>query len=74
MDKKSVDSIASIEGLTNRQKIDMLLEIDSFNRATLGIDSSKKDVDEAKKLTAKVIREIKKIDPEEGKLFTIYKD
>jgi hypothetical protein len=74
MDKEVLERISQAEGWTNRQKIDKLLEIDSFTRANLGIDSTKKDVEEAKRLTARIIREIKKIDPEEGKLFTIYND
>jgi hypothetical protein len=74
MDKEVIENISVHEHWTNRQKIDKLLEIDSFNRAKLGIDSTKKEIDEAKRLTARVIREIKKIDPEEGNLFTIYKD
>ena len=74
MDKEVLDRISQAEGWTNRQKIDKLLEIDSFTRANLGIDSTRKDVEEAKRLTARIIREIKKIDPEEGKLFTIYND
>lgn len=74
MDKEVLERISQAEGWTNRQKIDKLLEIDSFTRANLGIDSTRKDVEEAKRLTARIIREIKKIDPEEGKLFTIYND
>lgn len=74
MDKEVIENISLHEDWTNRQKIDKLLEIDSFNRANLGIDSTKKEIDEAKRLTARIIREIKKIDPEEGNLFTIYKD
>jgi hypothetical protein len=74
MDKEVLERISQAEGWTNRRKIDKLLEIDSFTRANLGIDSTKKDVEEAKRLTARIIREIKKIDPEEGKLFTIYND
>jgi hypothetical protein len=74
MDKEVLDRISQAEGWTNRQKIDKLLEIDSFTRANLGIDSTRKDLEEAKRLTARIIREIKKIDPEEGKLFTIYND
>lgn len=74
MDKEVLERISQAEGWTNRQKIDKLLEIDSFTRANLGVDSTRKDVEEAKRLTARIIREIKKIDPEEGKLFTIYND
>lgn len=74
MDKEIIEEISRNEDLSNRQKIDKLLEIDSFTRAGLGIDSAKKEIDEAKRLTARIIREIKRIDPDEGKLFTNYDD
>jgi len=74
MDKEIIEKISQSEELSNRQKIDKLLEIDSFTRASLGIDSAKKEIDEAKRLTARIIREIKRIDPDEGKLFTNYDD
>lgn len=74
MDKEIIEETSRNEDLSNRQKIDKLLEIDSFTRAGLGIDSTKKEIDEAKRLTARIIREIKRIDPDEGKLFTNYDD
>jgi hypothetical protein len=74
MDYGDIESIAAMEGWTNRQKIDELLRIDSYIRTDLGIDSTKKEIDEAKRKSARIIREIKKIDPEEGKLFTNYPD
>lgn len=74
MDYGDIESIATMEGWTNRQKIDELLRIDSYIRTDLGIDSTKKEIDEAKRKSARIIREIKKIDPEEGKLFTNYPD
>ena len=71
---EDIEKIESFTTWSNRKKIDELLRIDSYLRTELGIDSTKKELDEAKRKSARIIREIKKIDPEEGKLFTNYPD
>lgn len=71
---EDIEKVSAFTTWSNRQKIDELLRIDSYIRTELGTDSTKKELEEAKRKSNRIIREIKKIDPEEGKLFTNYPD
>ena len=53
--------------ITDREKIDKLLEIDAHLYTNLGIDSTKKERLEVKRLSKKIYRMIQGINPAIGK-------
>ena len=54
-----IEQIASSTQLSNRQKVDELLRIDCKQYTELGIDSTKTEREEVKKLSRKIYRLIK---------------
>tara|TARA_R100000734_G_C3204240_1_gene21893 strand:+ start:231 stop:473 length:243 start_codon:yes stop_codon:yes gene_type:complete len=54
-----IEQIASSTQLSNRQKVDELLRIDCKQYTQLGIDSTKTEREEVKKLSRKIYRLIK---------------
>lgn len=59
---------------TNKQKKDKLLEYDSKMYCYLGIDSTKKEKEDAKKKSRAIYRAIAKFEPQLGKNFLWYLD
>ena len=67
--KYNTDDIDKILGFTSwsdKKKVDTLLQIDCNAYARLGSDSSKKDREEAKKISKKIYKGIKLVSPEVG--------
>ena len=59
--------ITNIDNTSDREKIDKLLEIDAHLYTNLGIDSTKKERLEVKRLSKKIYRMIQGINPAIGK-------
>ena len=68
-----IDEVVS-SAKTNKQKKDKLLEYDSKMYCYLGIDSTKKEQEDAKKKSRAIYRAIAKFDPVLGKNFLWYLD
>lgn len=68
------DKIMSYKTLTDKQKIDSLLELDAVMYVNQGIDSSKSEKAETKKKSRVVYRQIKKIDNSLGDQLLIHQD
>tara|TARA_R110000787_G_scaffold136197_1_gene248700 strand:+ start:1860 stop:2102 length:243 start_codon:yes stop_codon:yes gene_type:complete len=69
-----IDKILSYTSISNKQKIDRLLEIDAYQYCNLGIDSTKTEKEEVKKNSRTIYRAISKIDYPTGKLFLEHQD
>jgi|TARA_R100001509_G_C4772349_1_gene183463 hypothetical protein len=61
-----IQKILDFKSWSKRRKIDTLLEIDMYLYSDIGTDSSKTEVDTAKKSSRKIYRAIKSIDNEMG--------
>ena len=61
-----IQRILDFKSWSKRKKIDTLLEIDMYLYSDIGTDSSKNEVDIAKKSSRKIYRAIKSIDNEMG--------
>ena len=59
-----IQRILDFKSWSKRKKIDTLLEIDMYLYSDIGTDSSKTEVDTAKKSSRKIYRSIKSIDNE----------
>lgn len=59
----NVDKILGYKSWSDRRKIDSLLEMDCIMYTELGVDSTKKERDEVKKMSRKIYKAIKSIDP-----------
>ncbi len=59
----NIDKILGYKSWGNRRKIDSLLEMDCIMYTELGVDSTKKERDEVKKMSRKIYKAIKSIDP-----------
>tara|TARA_R100000654_G_scaffold47376_2_gene73629 strand:- start:884 stop:1111 length:228 start_codon:yes stop_codon:yes gene_type:complete len=59
----NVDKILGYKSWSDRRKIDSLLEMDCIMYTELGIDSTKKERDDVKKMSRKIYKAIKSIDP-----------
>jgi|TARA_B100000900_G_scaffold278380_1_gene238056 hypothetical protein len=67
----NIDDIEKILGFTSwseKRKIESLLEIDAELYCNLGVESSKTEVENAKKQSRKIYRAIKTIDEYTGRL------
>lgn len=68
-----IDEVMS-SSITNKEKKNKLLEYDSKMYCYLGIDSTKKEKENAKKKSRAIYRAIAKFDPLLGKNFLWYLD
>jgi hypothetical protein len=59
----NIDKILGYKSWGNRRKIDSLLEMDCIMYTELGVDSTKKERDDVKKMSRKIYKAIKSIDP-----------
>ena len=63
-----IDEVLNNDISSNKERIDLLLEIDADNVAELGKNSSKEDRKKVKRNSLNIYRAIKKIDKVEGEL------
>jgi hypothetical protein len=63
-----IDEVLNNDISSNKERIDLLLEIDADNVAELGKNSSKEDKKKVKRNSLNIYRAIKKIDKVEGEL------
>lgn len=68
---KDIDKIASLESLTEEEKVDELLRIDCFMYTNLGTDSTQAERDEVKKTSSRIYQIINSIDEEVGSLLVM---
>ncbi len=68
---KDIDKIASLESLTEAEKIDELLRIDCFMYTNLGTDSTQAERDEVEKTSSRIYQIINSIDEEVGSLLVM---
>ncbi len=68
---KDIDKIASLESLTEEEKVDELLRIDCFMYTNLGTDSTQAERDEVKKTSSRIYKIINSIDEEVGSLLVM---
>ena len=64
-----IEKIVEFKTWSNKKKVDELLRLDCNQYANLGINSSKKEVEEVNKTSRKIYRLIKKVDKELGEKF-----
>jgi hypothetical protein len=64
-----IEKIVEFKTWSNKKKVDELLRLDCNQYTTLGINSSKKEVEEVNKTSRKIYRLIKKVDKELGEKF-----
>ncbi len=64
-----IEKIVEFKTWSNKKKIDELLRLDCNQYTNLGINSSKKEVEEVNKTSRKIYRLIKKVDKELGEKF-----
>jgi|TARA_R110000822_G_scaffold45661_2_gene122045 hypothetical protein len=69
-----IDKIYNYKTISNRIKIDRLLEIDVIQYTNLGLDSTKKEKDIVKKNSKYIYKTIKKIDESTGNLLLEHQD
>ena len=69
-----IDKILNYKTYSLKRKIDSLLEMDSNIYCNLGIDSTKSEKKEAKKLSKQIYRAIKTLDPEQGNKYLYLMD
>tara|TARA_R110000796_G_scaffold78122_1_gene174504 strand:+ start:1533 stop:1766 length:234 start_codon:yes stop_codon:yes gene_type:complete len=69
-----IDKIYNYKTISNRIKIDRLLEIDVIQYTNLGSDSTKKEKDIVKKNSKYIYKTIKKIDESTGNLLLEHQD
>ena len=63
-----IEEVLNNDISSNKERIDLLLEIDADNVAELGKNSSKEDRKKVKRNSLNIYRAIKKIDRVEGEL------
>jgi len=64
-----IEKIVEFKTWSNKKKVDELLRLDCNQYTNLGINSSKKEVEEVNKTSRKIYRLIKKVDKELGERF-----
>lgn len=69
-----IDKILNYKTYTISRKIDSLLEMDANIYCNLGIDSTKTERTEAKKLSKQIYRAIKSLDSEQGQKYLYLMD
>tara|TARA_R110000751_G_scaffold78377_2_gene158086 strand:+ start:36 stop:278 length:243 start_codon:yes stop_codon:yes gene_type:complete len=71
---ETIDKILSYTSISDKGKIDRLLEMDAHQYCNLGIDSTKTEKEEVKKNSRFIYRIISKIHSPTGKLFLEHQD
>lgn len=66
-----IDKILNYKTVSNKDKIDRLLELDANMYTNLGCDSTKSEVKEVKKNSRAIYRAIKTLDKDLGELLLI---
>lgn len=66
-----IDKILSYKTVSNKDKIDRLLEMDAIMYTNLGSDSTKTDRNEAKKKSRVIYRAIKTLDRDLGDMLLV---
>ncbi len=69
-----IDKIFDYKTISNKEKIDILLEIDVNQYTNCGIDSTKTEIETVKRNSTYIYKIIKKINPEMGKQFLQHQD
>jgi hypothetical protein len=69
-----IDKILNYKTYSIKRKIDSLLEMDANIYCNLGIDSTKTERLEAKKLSKQIYRAIKILDPQDGNKLLYHMD
>lgn len=69
MFQSKIDKILNYENISNKKKIDLLLEMDCDMYTNLGLDSTKSEKLETKKKSKIIYRAIKTIDKKTGEDF-----
>lgn len=64
-----IEKIVEFKTWSNKKKVDELLRLDCNQYTNLGINSSKKEVEEVNKTSRKIYRQIKRVDKELGERF-----
>jgi len=72
--KEIIDKIFDYKTIGNKEKIDILLEIDVNQYTNCGIDSTKKEIETVKRNSTYIYKIIQKINPEMGKQFLQHQD
>jgi hypothetical protein len=72
--KEIIDNIFNYKTLSNKDKIDKLLEIDANQYTNCGKDSTKTEIDTVKKNSKYIYKVIAKLNPEIGKQFLQHQD
>lgn len=67
--KDYVQAIANSDEYTDKQKISELLKIDSYNHASLGIESNKEERRTVKDMSVEIYKLVMDIDKEMGEFF-----
>ncbi len=65
---EDIEKILEFSSWKDKRKIDVLLEIDAIMYMNLGIDSTKKEKEDVKKMSRVIYRLIKTIDKVQGDL------
>jgi len=73
-DLNDIEKISAFTSWSTKRKIDELLRIDCKMYTTLGIDSTSKEREEAKKYSRKIYNHIKKLDHRMGTEFLLAMD
>ena len=73
-DTDTIDKIVGYKTIKKKIKIDRLLEIDANQYTTLGIDSTKTEKEEVKKISRYIYRAISKLNKELGNKFLQFQD
>tara|TARA_R100000655_G_scaffold109616_4_gene164667 strand:- start:231 stop:467 length:237 start_codon:yes stop_codon:yes gene_type:complete len=73
-DQNDIEKITSFTSWNDKKKIDELLKIDCKIYTNLGIDSTTKEREEAKKFSRKIYNHIKKLDYRMGSEFLLAMD
>jgi|TARA_R110002012_G_scaffold241071_2_gene415314 hypothetical protein len=72
--KEIIDKIFDYKTISNKEKIDILLEIDVNQYTNCGIDSTKTEIETVKRNSTYIYKIIQKINPEMGKQFLQHQD
>lgn len=72
--KEIIDKIFDYKTISNKEKIDILLEIDVNQYTNCGIDSTKTEIETVKRNSKYIYKIIQKINPEMGKQFLQHQD
>jgi hypothetical protein len=69
-----INKIYNYKTISNREKINRLLEIDANQYCNLGVESTKQQKEQVKKNSRYIYKTISKINPEMGRKFLYHQD